>query len=302
MPIHLPPLTRRRFLQGALLGSAALGLRSRLPGAAPAADPDFWALLSDSHLDADRTRQARGITMAAQFSTVIEDVLAQSHRPAGALVNGDLAYNSGETGDYALFVELVAPLRAAGVPLHLALGNHDHRERFWAAVGEDPSARRPVADRQAAIVPGGHANWFVLDSLDKTNSTPGVLGEAQLGWLASALDRHADRPAVIVTHHNPSFDPARKTIVDQEAFYAVVRPRRHVKAHVFGHSHRWNVTQDPSGLHLINLPATAYPFEPTQAIGWVKARLARDGVQLELRCLDRSRRDHGQRVALAWRT
>ena len=31
-------------------------------------------------------------------------------------------------------------------------------------------------DRQVAVIETPHANWFVLDSLDQTNVTPGKLG------------------------------------------------------------------------------------------------------------------------------
>ncbi len=302
MPIHLPPLSRRAFLERSLLLGAGLMVRSRGLGATAKADPHRWALLSDAHIAADRAKIARGINMAAQLGAVVLDVLSQPQRPAAALVNGDLALNSGETADYETFVSLVAPLRAAQIPLHLALGNHDHRERFWAAVPDDASVARPVTDRQVALVPAERANWFMLDSLDKTNSTPGVLGAAQLAWLARELDAHADKPALVMTHHNPALDPAKVALIDEAALYAVLRPRRQVKAHFFGHSHRWSVTSDESGLHRINLPATAYVFEPDQPSGWVSAQLKPRGMTLQLRCVDPSRREHGETKELTWRS
>lgn len=300
MPIHLPPLSRRQFLLRSLAAGAGLWLRPRALAADREIDPHFWALLSDPHIAADRAKNARGINMAAQLASAVQDVLAQPRRPVAALVNGDLAFNTGETADYATFAELISPLRTARIPLHLALGNHDHRERFWAALRGDASASRPMADRQVAIVPAERANWFILDSLDRTNSTPGILGESQLAWLARSLDQHADKPALVMTHHNPSFDPAKVSIIDQAGLYAVLRPRRHVKAHIFGHSHRWSVQQDPSGLHLINLPTTAYVFDP-RATGWVAAHLQPRGMRLQLRCIDPERPEHGQVADLAWR-
>lgn len=300
MPIHLPPVSRRHFLRLSLAASAGLLVRPRVL-AARAAEPHQWSLLSDPHIAADRAKIARGINMAAQLSTVVQDVLAQGPS-AGVLINGDLAFNTGETDDYAVLSELLMPLRKAGLPLHLALGNHDHRERFWAALRGDVSARRPVVDRQVALVPAARANWFILDSLDRTNVTPGLLGEEQLAWLARSLDEHANKPALVMLHHNPTPDPAKVTLIDEAALYAVLRPRRHVKAYFFGHSHRWSVTQDPSGLHLINLPTTAYVFEPVRPTGWVNAQLEPNGIRLQLRCIDTTRSDHGQTVALTWRT
>lgn len=302
MPIHLPPLSRRKFLTGALATGAGLMLRGRLAAAGASPDPHTWALLSDSHIAADRAKMARGINMAAQLATAIDDVLKHARRPAGAFINGDLAFNTGEAADYTTFVELIAPLRASGIPLHLALGNHDHRERFWDAVREDASIKRPVVERHVALVRAQRANWLMLDSLDKTNSTPGVFGASQLDWLSRTLDQHADKPAIVVAHHNPSFIADKVSIVDQAALFEVLRPRRHVQAFIFGHSHRWNVEKDSSGLHLINLPPTAYVFEPTRPAGWVLAQLEPRGMRLQLRCLDQARPEHGQTVELDWRS
>lgn len=302
MPIHLPPLSRREFVRRTLAAGAGLMLGPALRSAARETDASTFALLSDPHIAADPARMARGITMAAQFQSVVSDVLAQASRPAAVIVNGDLAFNTGETADYATFNRLVDPIRGAQIPLHLGLGNHDHRERFWAAVRSDATVPRPVGDRQVVVVSSPHANWFILDSLDKTNSTPGVLGMAQLAWLARTLDQERQKPAIVVVHHNPRSNPEKPTLIDEDAFYAVLRPRRQVKAYIFGHSHRWSVTQDASGLQLINLPTSAYVFETGQPVGWVQARLRSDGIRLQLRCIDSKRSDHGQIADLTWRT
>lgn len=303
MPLHLPTLPRRHFLQSVLAGAAAtLAGRPLRAASRPAIDPDFWALVSDTHIAADPTRLARGINMADRLGRVVAEILAAGARPAGALVDGDLALNTGEAGDYAELARLVKPLREAGIPLWLALGNHDHRERFWAGVPDSRRTAGDLADRQAAMIPAGRANWFVLDSLDRTNSTPGVLGAAQLRWLESALDAHATKPALVMVHHNPNGPGNKNGLTETDALMAILRPRRHVKAHFFGHSHRWSLERDPSGIHLVNLPATAYPFDPSQPAGWVSARLADSHLTLELRSLDPAFADHGKKHRLGWRT
>jgi hypothetical protein len=267
-------------------------------------DPHCWALISDTHIAADRTLLAHDINMTDQLRFVVQDVLAQPQLPTGALINGDLAFNTGETADYAAFAELIEPLRGAQIPLHLGLGNHDNRERFWAAMAADKSVVRPLVDRQVAIVRSPRANWFVLDSLDKTMSTPGVLGTPQLQWLAEALDAHADRPALVVIHHNPSPSGTKTALVETSELFEIIRPRKHVKAYFFGHTHCWSVTREDSGLYLINLPTTAYLFlfDKTQPVGWVNAQLEPKGVRLHLRCLDRGHAAHGTVSELVWRS
>lgn len=301
MPIHLPVISRRQFLVRSLAGSAAVALSPRLLAAARPSDPDSWALLSDVHLAADPARAARGINMTDHFTRVSAELLALPKPPAGLFITGDCAYNSGKVEDYAHVASLLTPIRKGRVPVHLALGNHDNRERFWQALEEKKAAKRPLADRQVALLETPRANWFVLDSLEQTLSTPGLLGQEQLDWLAKTLDAHPAKPALILLHHNPGTLAGVGGLKDSDALYEVLRPRKQVKAYIFGHTHLWHTAPDPSGIHLINLPPVAYVFLEGAPSGWVHATLQPNGIRLELRCVDLTHKAHGQIVNLEWR-
>src|SRR5207253_2654287 len=220
--------------------------------------------------------------------------------PAGLFINGDCAFNSGESGDYATVAELLIPIRTSGMPVHLALGNHDHRERFWSAFADEKAANHPVLDRQVSLLKTPRANWFILDSLEKTLSTPGLLGPEQLGWLGKSLDENPKKPAIVMIHHNPGLS-GNMGLKDTVALFEVIRPRKQVKAYIYGHTHTWKVEQDDSGLHLINLPPVAYIFHEGDPSGWVRMMLRKDGMNLELRCIDSTHKDHGQKFDLKWR-
>ncbi len=301
MPVYLPPISRRQFLGRALAAGAGLLCGPELQAAAKRTDPNFWALLSDIHLAANRGLEARGINMADHFQTVSRELIALSKRPAGVFITGDCAFNSGQKGDYAMVADLLTPIRREEMPVHLALGNHDNRERFWEAFEEERAAKRPLADRQAALLRTPHANWFVLDSLEETLSTPGYLGPEQLEWLAKTLDANRTKPALVLLHHNPGIMAMHSGLRDSLALFDVLRPRRQVKAYVFGHTHRWHVQQEESGIHLINLPPVAYVFEKDDPAGWVHATIERGGMKLELRCVDQTHKEHGQVNRLRWR-
>jgi hypothetical protein len=301
MPIHLGPISRRDFLRRALAaGTSALATANLFAESKPS-DQNFWALLSDTHLAEDRSRVERGINMTRHFEIVSRELVSLEKRPAGILVNGDCAFNSGESGDYSSLRELLDPLRAAQMPLHLALGNHDNRERFWDAFQEEKQAQRPLTDRQVALLRTPLVNWFILDSLEKTLSTPGLLGQEQLDWLARTLDNNQGKPALVMVHHNPGIEGGNIGLKDTMALLGVLRPRRQVKAYIFGHTHNWRLEQDASGLHLINLPPVAYVFQPGLPSGWVRADVKKDGMRLELRSVDPLHKDHGQVVNLQWR-
>ena len=301
MPIYLPPLSRRQFLLRALVGGAALACQPALLAANRRTDPDSWALLSDLHIAADPKQVARGINMTEHLGQVSKEVRALSKAPAGIFVTGDCAYNSGKVEDYAQLAELLAPLRHGGAPIHIALGNHDNRERFWEALSAEKTAKRPLADRQVSLVQTPRTNWFVLDSLETTLATPGLLGSEQLAWLSSALDANPKKPAIVLLHHNPGTIANVSGLKDTEALFEVIRPRRQVKAYIFGHSHAWGIQTDSSGIHLINLPPVAYIFREGDPAGWVHATLERHGMRLELRCVDPAHKAHGKVTSLQWR-
>jgi len=301
MPIHLPTISRREFLRRSLIAGAGLALSPGLLAAARRTDSSSWALLADTHIAADRATVARGINMTGHFDSVSRELLDLPQRPAGVFVLGDCAYSSGEKGDYATMTELLSPLQAGKLPLHLALGNHDQRENFWGALQEKKAARRPVEDKHVALISASHVNWFVLDSLEKTLQTPGLLGQAQFDWLAKTLDANRRKPAVILVHHNPGTSENITGLKDTQALFEIIRPREQVKAWIFGHTHNWNVVEDASGIHLVNLPPVAYIFREGNPSGWVHATTRRDGLRLELRCVDLKHKSHGQVVDLKWR-
>jgi len=299
MPITLPRISRRRFLTSVVAGAATCLARDSL-GQEPLCDANRFALLSDTHIAGDRTKVARGINMHDNLQKVVGEVLAAQPAPARVLVAGDLTLDKGTAEDYATLLGLLQPLRERGVPIHLALGNHDHRERFWQTLGEAEPKSSALRQKHVLIVSAPLVNWFVLDSLDRTDKASGTLGNEQLKWLADALDRAADKPALVMLHHYPDTGSIPTGLVDTGPLFEVLLARRHVKALVFGHSHVWKVDQR-EGLHLVNLPPTAYVFAASNPNGWVHARVTADGMTLELRCLDQRHAQHGQRVELKWR-
>jgi len=234
MPIHLAPITRRRFLQRSSVAAAGLAVTPHLLAAAKPLGADSWALLSDTHLAADRSFLCRGINMVDHFKIVSKELLGLTKRPAGVFLTGDCAYNQGESGDYVLLSELLDPIRQAQMPVHLALGNHDDREHFWAAFREERTGPHPLVDRQVGLLQTPHVNWFILDSLERTLSTPGLLGHEQLDWLAKSLDEHQEKPALVLVHHNPGLNGGNMGLKDTLPFLEIIRPRKQVKAYIYG--------------------------------------------------------------------
>jgi len=301
MPIVVPPLNRRRFLGGALtLGAAAVVGRCAADEAA--VDASRVAFLADTHIWGERTQTHRNVVPTAAFAEAIGQITALRPLPAWALLAGDCAFMEGKAGDYQAVTDEIKPLAAAGVGAAIALGNHDHRENFWNRDAAAKPKSLGVSDRNAIVLETPKANFFVLDSLDKTNVTPGRLDQPQLEWLAKELDARKDKPAILVAHHDPQIGLTKITgLLDTQAFYDVIVPRKQVKAYVFGHTHRWNVRQH-EGIHLINLPPTAWVFDSAQPRGWVDARLDDGRISLRLNTLDGRHEKHNEKLDLEYRT
>lgn len=302
MPIHLPAVSRRQFLRTSVAASAGLLTVRWSKADALAADGDSWALLSDTHLSGNRDEIKNDVHLFKNLDQVLTEVRALPNRPAGLLVNGDLALLDGQPGDYQLLAEMMNTVTGAEIPVHLSLGNHDHREHFWQAIASQKAAQPPVASRQITVVESPRVNWLLLDSLATTNVAPGALGEQQLGWLATALDAQPEKPVIVMVHHNPDpKNPNSSALTDTDALLAILLPRRQVKAYIFGHTHHWN-HREYEGIHFVNLPATAYPFQPGDPNGWVHCMLNDHGAKFELRAIDAKHAKHGETLDLKWRT
>jgi 3',5'-cyclic-AMP phosphodiesterase len=305
MPVTIPSVSRRGFLKmGMALGAAmalprglqAGNLPMTLVPAAPAPIADHLALLSDVHVSGGLNSG-----MAKRLSTAVEQVLDLPEAPQKVLLSGDCAYLTGSGQDYKEFVKRIAPLATAGLPVHMTLGNHDHRDRFWDALPAGHAEANLAIHRQSMVVPGHHANWFMLDSLDKTNHDSGELGGDQLDWLAAELDARAKKPAIVMLHHEPFRKGRKGSLSDSEKLMGITRPRRHVKAIFFGHTHVWDVAEDQSGIHLINLPATGYTLWMQSFLGWVSCHVYKDSAALQVRTLKMMENEHGQIFRLKWR-
>jgi len=302
MPLHLPQLTRRAFLQRLALAGAAIAIAptSHAGLFGKSRDKHTFAFFSDTHLAADPAAVSREVNMADHLAACVRELAAWPVKPAAVIVNGDLALQAGQAGDYASFGRGIAPLRTLA-PIHLTLGNHDDRSNFWQAFPHDATPADAVPQKQVAVLATDRANWFLLDSLDVTAATPGELGTAQLGWLARELALRPAKPAIVVCHHNMQLPGGTAGLKDTAALTELFAQYRQVKAFIFGHTHDWHLETHASGVQLINLPPTGYVFKAGRPSGWVRATLARDGMELELRALDSQHSEHARVQQLKWR-
>jgi 3',5'-cyclic AMP phosphodiesterase CpdA len=262
----------------------------------PAASPRelHLALLSDTHVPADRRNGHRGMNPWEHLRAAAPQVAAS--RPDGVVICGDAARLDGQEADYRELRALLEPV-AALAPLYVALGNHDDRVNFRKVFPDLPGRLAPVEERLATIVEHEAVRLVVLDSLLYVDRVAGLLGRAQRAWLAGFLPEVADRPVVLFVHHSPTDRDG--DLLDGDRLLAIVQANPHVKALFHGHAHVWSVGR-VGRLPIVGLPALGYNFDDAQPVGWVDARFRADGVVLTLRAVAGNRADDGKETFVAW--
>jgi len=297
MPIHLT--SRRQFI--AQIGAAVAF--SSMETFAAEVDENLIAILNDTHIGAQHPASA---SIPTNLRNTIAWLLALPKRPAAVIINGDLALRDGKRGDYEHFATLIAPLRDAGVSLHLTMGNHDDLAVFYEVLRNEKPESPAVESKHVGVVKLAGANLFLLDSLKATMITQGLIGDAQMEWLTKLLDQHTDTPALLFAHHNPRLggDPIHFPggLEDSEPLWKAITERKHVKAYIHGHIHHRDFFQH-EGIHILNTPATSYVADKkTSTTGWTMLRLTPNGAEATTHTHQADHAWNGAKVDLKWRS
>lgn len=288
-------VNRRHFLKAAAACAAGIvTLSPREVLAKDSKEPAHWALLSDTHISFDPRNKYRGFCPYQN----LKEITGQLHAdlPDGLVVTGDLARLKGHEGDYVNLRKLLSPL-AEKRPIHLATGNHDDRTNFLRTFRDAEDRDWRVGSKRIVTVNGGPVRFIILDSLLFVDLPWGKLGARQLAWLNTYLKTTEEIPTILFLHHTITDGD----LLDAREFIELIRPVSCVKAIVHGHSHEFGFTQ-MDGIHVINLPATAYNHYRSGPVGWVQAQLTDRQGEFTLRAVEGNTRLDGHTERLRWRT
>jgi 3',5'-cyclic AMP phosphodiesterase CpdA len=194
------------------------------------------AQITDLHVttSADPLNQRRNEQRLRQ---VLRAISALRPRPAAIFASGDLV-DHGEPEEYEA---LKAILAEVDIPIFYAVGNHDRRGPFLAALG-GPSA--PVDENgfvQYAVDFDG-LRVVVCDTLAEGRDRSGF-DEARATWLARTLDANPTTPTVVFMHHPPLVSGVRWMDPEPDAPWIglladAIRGKEQVRAVLCGHVHR----------------------------------------------------------------
>jgi len=235
-------ISRKEFLFGSAVAGLAAGCRSPF-GASDAVDPNLSVLLSDIHVAWGGIKTKWGEQPTYQnvlFEKMIDEILAMRPRPARVIVFGDVALWFGWERDYAASKPGFDRLRAAGVEVFVATGNHDHREPMFKYFPKQHETS-PVPGRLVSVINLGTADLLLLDTLRETgkkegdgNEVAGDIDDAQLAWLAREAQART-RPFFCGGHHAPR-DLNGKDVCTP------LLAARYFSGWIHGHNHRVSET------------------------------------------------------------
>ncbi len=190
--------------------------------------------LTDTHL-VDPGHALYGTDPSWRLARAIEAIEAHHADASFVVVTGDLAH----WGQPAAYGALADALGRLGMPVHLAIGNHDDRVAFRRAFPGTPVTAEGFV--QYAFDAGG-LRHIVLDTHEPGVSWGGFC-EARAVWLADELARSAPRPVHLYIHHPPCAVgiPAMDRIALRDPRHlraAVLAHRSRIRHLFFGHLHR----------------------------------------------------------------
>lgn len=205
-------------------------------GAGSEVDANFSVFLSDPHVPGDGVKPDKWeidfSVMQNRLADLIDEILAMQPRPANVVVFGDVAYLRGEEADYRKSAPLYRKLEAAGIRVTIGMGNHDKREPFLKFFPEYRTSTL-VPGEIVSLVPLGHADLFLLDSLNETS--PGQVGmsEAQKNWIEKTLPKW-NRPFFLGAHH-----PANDIPFGKRSLAKYIVGLKNFRGFIHGDWHVW---------------------------------------------------------------
>ncbi|MCZ8515495.1 metallophosphoesterase [Paenibacillus filicis] len=194
--------------------------------------------ITDTHLNAPG-REFLKVSMADKLKQIFEHVRMSKLAPAFVVITGDLAHE-GIAEDYQYIRKLVNEgSDIVGAPVHVTLGNHDHRSAFREGyLGEEPS--------EQAYYYSTTINGLRLIALNSQvpGKHSGTVDEEQLAWLAEELTSSAPNGTIVALHHpllNFSGMPSEHIITNAPAIGDILKTGDDVVCIVAGHVHTNNV-------------------------------------------------------------
>lgn len=220
----------------------------------------YFIHITDTHIKAPTGKPFLNLDTSAKLRAIFAAVRDLSITPSFFVISGDLTHE-GDLEDYRHLKALLDEESTSfGVPVFVALGNHDHRAPFREGyLGEAPSDEPYYYSAMC-----GDVRVIVLNS-QIPGKVEGVIDESQLAWLRDQLAKRAPGGTVLVLHHPPTSNtmPLLKDhgLTNPDALAEVIEGSDIVGV-LSGHIH-FNSIGVYAGALSVALAGSAFNLDPT---------------------------------------
>lgn len=190
-----------------------------------------FVVMSDLHL-VPEGEVSLTLDTAERLERAVDAVVERYGDADFCVLAGDLA----DLGQRAAYERLQRTIARLPIPVHITLGNHDHRPTFLDVFGADHAAETGKVDKFLDIK--GY-RVIVLDS-SEPGRVDGVLEMAQLDWLKARLAEAMDRPVIVILHHNANalhIESDNIAILEPMAFIKALKTHPDIRQVIAGHVH-----------------------------------------------------------------
>lgn len=191
-----------------------------------------FVVMSDLHVMPEG-ELSMTLDTGARLERAIDAVIERHADADFCILAGDLA----DLGQPAAYEHLKAIIARLPIPVHITLGNHDRRPAFLDVFGNDfADATTGKVDK---VIDVRGYRIIMLDS-SEPGRVDGVLEEDQIDWLRARLAEAADRPVIVVLHHNANALHIRSDdirLLEPDAFIEALKTHKDVRQVIAGHVH-----------------------------------------------------------------
>lgn len=190
-----------------------------------------FVVMSDLHL-VPEGELSMTLDTTARLERAVDAVIDRYGDADFCVLAGDLA----DLGQRAAYERLQAIVARLPIPVHITLGNHDDRPTFLEVFGAEFAGEAGNVDK---VIDVKGYRVILLDS-SEPGRVDGVLTTEQIAWLTARLAEAADRPVIVILHHNANaLHIASDTIrmLEPEAFIAALKTHPDIRQVIAGHVH-----------------------------------------------------------------
>ncbi len=204
------------------------------------------AQITDCHLPADPQQEYRGINPHENLQALLQKV--KFLKPGLLLASGDLS----EDGSLASYQALLQYFKPLGIPVLALPGNHDDASLLAEIFPGSPTDKISVSK---------HGPWHIIRLNSCLPGKPeGRLSQEVMAELDDFIERHKQRPCLIVLHHQPVIVSSpwidKYPLLEPQVFLQIIDRHPDVKAVVWGHIHQ-GFEADRNGTVMLGSPSSA---------------------------------------------